>query len=1145
MGGLPVGRALKTGLFDLGFYVAQTDIEFASARFAARHYLRRGAAAGLLPHPVIDPDLAHDEARALRLARAMASGRVESHRFATRFAWTAYAAIEPTATRHPGGVVGHFATRSMSTGSRVVALDGTTAEWEPSTPRQLRRRRRWVAVITASGLFDARYYSAQLGVEFLSGRAAVWHYVTLGEAAGFSPSPLFEPQWYNRRRGSRRGSAFADYLTRGRELSPHPHFDTERYLAAHPAATAHARGPLGHFLDATTSTTTTVPFDDATPRRSWFVLRSQLFETAHRFAANTAAQRWAARRPWAPAAARAESRRIRRLPAPGPDATVAVLVDLALAGDDLADTLATVRAQTHPAAQLIAVGTRAEAKAARLGPDAQHVDVDESANHAERLAAALAEVTAAHVFPWHPGSRLHPRFFADALAVLADRDAELVSCALGTGRALDATAWGAPFDAEGLIWGDSTAITTTAVLSTRLARAVGGYRTDLPETAEWDLLLRAAPATVPAFAAVRHVTWPDAAPPEERGEVHVARSRAITDWADAASVPRVADRVSLLVPVYENWELTIDMVRATLDSVDGPDVEIVLIDNGSRRAIGALVVAVCGYDPRVHYRRMPRNTNFATGSNLALLASTGATVIFANNDTEPGGDWLAPLVAALEDPAVRGAQPLLRYPNGTVQAAGTMLMRATLPWHFLQGHPVEDVLTADVRTFDAITAAFFAARADEIIAVEGFDARYENGMEDIDLCLRLTERFGGDFRVALEAEVLHKESQTEGRFERTPYNRVLFLERWGERMPARPDRAAYQAAGLRYVSYRTVRAHRSRLARTGIVQLERPPRTVVDGPAAGLPALRWAIKIAAHGDARGDVWGDTFFAADLARALRDLGQEVVVDRRLAHVRPESDYLDDVVLALRGLEQVPVQPGATNLLWVISHPELVTERELHSGFDVAYAASAGWASAASEWSGRAVRPLLQATDPQRFHPGAVDDELAADTLFVGRTRKVFRPIVRDAIAAGADLAIFGDGWDAYLDEPGRFVRADHLDNAELPRAYRSARIVLNDHWTEMAELGFVSNRLFDAAASGSLVVSDAVAGLDELFGPLVRVYDGVDSLATLLATDAPGWPSADERRAIAERVAREHSFAARARTLLADVLDVRGIEHDLR
>lgn len=290
--------------------------------------------------------------------------------------------------------------------------------------------------------------------------------------------------------------------------------------------------------------------------------------------------------------------------------------------------------------------------------------------------------------------------------------------------------------------------------------------------------------------------------------------------------------------------------------------------------------------------------------------------------------------------------------------------------------------------------------------------------------------------------------------------------------------------------------------------------------------LRWSIVTSAPGGAAGEQWGDTWFARDLASALRAQGQQARVVAR-GGAESQARDADDVVLVLRGLRKVTPRPGPTTwLLWVISHPELVEADEAES-YDLVFAASENWSRAAE----LGATPLLQATNPERFSPKAGVPDRGEPMLFVGSTRGEYRPIVRDAIACGAEPSIYGVGWDAFL--PADRIRGEFLANDELPAAYASAGIVLNDHWPDMAAEGFLSNRLFDAAATGTRIVSDPAAGLDEVFGDLVRTYRAPEELCEILGADpAHAFADRSARLELAARIAREHSFAARARELIA-------------
>jgi spore maturation protein CgeB len=232
--------------------------------------------------------------------------------------------------------------------------------------------------------------------------------------------------------------------------------------------------------------------------------------------------------------------------------------------------------------------------------------------------------------------------------------------------------------------------------------------------------------------------------------------------------------------------------------------------------------------------------------------------------------------------------------------------------------------------------------------------------------------------------------------------------------------------------------------------------------------------------------------------------------------------------------VTPRPGkAVWMLWVISHPELVEATEAER-FDVVFAASRHW-SRSQELQ---AIPLLQATNPTRFSPASDEADTGANILFVGSTRGEFRPIVRDAIAAGADISLYGVGWEEFV--APELISGEFISNTELPHAYATAGIVLNDHWTDMAAEGFLSNRLFDAAATGTRVLSDEATGLREVFGDVVRTYREPEELANILGAE-PDTMFADReaRLALAATVAREHSFDARAVELIAQARRVTG------
>lgn len=299
--------------------------------------------------------------------------------------------------------------------------------------------------------------------------------------------------------------------------------------------------------------------------------------------------------------------------------------------------------------------------------------------------------------------------------------------------------------------------------------------------------------------------------------------------------------------------------------------------------------------------------------------------------------------------------------------------------------------------------------------------------------------------------------------------------------------------------------------------------------------MTWSIVVAAPKGDAGRQWGDTWFATDLVDALRRAGEEAKVVFRGGAAAEAREY-DDVVVVLRGLRHVVPRRGhASWFLWVISHPDLV-EADEPGQYDAVFAASAHWSRARSGEFGVPVTPLLQATNPHRFHPDAASEGSGEGLLFVGSTRGEYRPSVRAAIEAGRDVSVFGAGWEEFL--PPDRIRGGFLDNEDLPAAYAGAGVVLNDHWQDMGREGFLSNRLFDAAACGARVLSDPATGLAEVFDDSVRTYSSPSEVAALTADPVASFPDRARRLQLAALIARDHSFDARAAVLIERARELR-------
>ncbi|MBV1780722.1 glycosyltransferase [Paeniglutamicibacter sp. ABSL32-1] len=660
-----------------------------------------------------------------------------------------------------------------------------------------------------------------------------------------------------------------------------------------------------------------------------------------------------------------------------------------------------------------------------------------------------------------------------------------------------------------------------------LAVEAGGFDEGLKRWVDHDFAIRIAKLSVPRLLPFIGCKYWDDREAETRITTSesdswqwVVLGKNLVDWPAMEERASVPGRVTISMPVYQDWLMTVRAVRSVLDRSGSVDIEVVVVDNGSAYHYSVVLGLLLESDPRVKYVRLPRNMNFAVGSNYGAYLGTGEFTCFLNNDTIVRDGWLEPLLERLQNPEVLAVQPLLQYPDDSIQTAGTVFMAENrLPGHFLANHPPEDAATVADSEFSAITGACMLWRTKDVASLRGFDPFFVNGMEDIDLCLRAIEQNGGYFAVDPRSKVTHHESKTPGRGRNIVSNRSAFMKRWAGRLPS-PETDKYVRAGFE-------------LAHVGgdnnFIPSPRPIVTRAKQP----ENQRWGIRLASTGGANGDKWGDTHYVNSLADALRGVDCEVVTYRHGHNVDRDQVY-DDVNLVIRGLDKISPIPGTVNVLWVISHPEDVSVEEVQA-FDLVYASSLSWSAEMTELSGREVKPLLQATDSSRFHlPAPGTDDRSRPTTFVGaNTHNRDRKVVSDALVSGIDLRIIGHGWADVL-EP-RMHEAEGIKNELLGDFYRSSKRVLADHWTDMAEQGFIQNRIFDAIACGTPVVSDQVSGLTDVFGSMVQVYESLDELRWLCSPEGlTAFGTGEERAAQARQVLEQHSFEARAKTLTQDV-----------
>jgi spore maturation protein CgeB len=189
--------------------------------------------------------------------------------------------------------------------------------------------------------------------------------------------------------------------------------------------------------------------------------------------------------------------------------------------------------------------------------------------------------------------------------------------------------------------------------------------------------------------------------------------------------------------------------------------------------------------------------------------------------------------------------------------------------------------------------------------------------------------------------------------------------------------------------------------------------------------------------------------------------------------------------------------------------------------------------------RRVLPLYGSVDPEIHFPVAPVERFRADLSYLGtyaedRQQALLQLFIAPARRLPHRRFVLGGAqypqafpWTDNV----YFVR--HLPPAEHSAFYCSSRLTLNITRAPMAQMGYCpSGRLFEAAACGVPILSDAWAGLDEFFeiGREILVAESTgDAVAALEISDER---LANMARAARERVLADHTARQRALQLVA-------------
>ena len=362
-----------------------------------------------------------------------------------------------------------------------------------------------------------------------------------------------------------------------------------------------------------------------------------------------------------------------------------------------------------------------------------------------------------------------------------------------------------------------------SVHRTSRVREYGGWRKGFEGSQDYDLNLRTLERTDPKL--IRHIPkvlyhWravkgSTALAIDQKDYAFEAGQRALKEhvrrmgWkADVEAVlhypfhrvryaiPSPPPLVSIIIPTRDRADLLRVCVSSIIDRTDYDPYEILIVDNDSVEPETFALFDELKTEARIRVVLESGPFNYSKINNAAVRVSDGAIVCLLNNDIEIiNADWMREMVSWAVQPRIGCVGAKLYYPNDTVQHAGV-----TLGMGGIAGHPHKHRGRADPGYFgrlvvshdvSAVTGACLFVRREVYDECGGLDERLQVAFNDVDFCIRVTER-GYQNVFTPFAELYHHESVSRGE-DGSPEKRARFLSeidfmerRWPEKIALDP-----------------------------------------------------------------------------------------------------------------------------------------------------------------------------------------------------------------------------------------------------------------------------------------------------------------------------------------------------------------------
>ncbi len=226
--------------------------------------------------------------------------------------------------------------------------------------------------------------------------------------------------------------------------------------------------------------------------------------------------------------------------------------------------------------------------------------------------------------------------------------------------------------------------------------------------------------------------------------------------------PNSIGKIAILIPAFNNWELTSNCLKSILKTEDSKIADVWVVDDASTDETRASLES---YFPEIKVIHNDINLGFLLSCNNAFeaLGPHYDWIHLLNNDTSVNqGFLLEALEVAREHTEAALVGSKLLYPGGTLQEAGGIFWRNGNAWNVGRNGNAETLAFNIDRQVDYCSGASLLLRTEALRSVGYFSEEFLPAYcEDADLAFKL-RKAGFETWYAHKSEVIHLEGMSHG-----------------------------------------------------------------------------------------------------------------------------------------------------------------------------------------------------------------------------------------------------------------------------------------------------------------------------------------------------------------------------------------------